>query len=259
MAGRFSLSVTLGRLAASFVLEGGFASKGYALLQASASQSYVPDPKNLFSKSFDFSFSVGIVPVRLTFRQEIDAFFRASASIEGVAFVGFGKGWRFTVGFDYDSSRPRGERFMLVDDFKEDKLMIPDPVFDVRALAEIETGLTFSFDVVLYSLLQGSVSTDIGISGSIEVGANLDTVLVTRPVISLNELGVNFFLTVRAFVGLNQRLTDFVADILSIAGGEDGATCTLEVGSFEFPKIPDLDDDEGDSALESLVEMLDER
>ena len=66
-----------------------------------------------------------------------------------------------------------------------------------------------------YSLvLQGTIAADLGLGAEIEVGTNVEALVVTQPFFyTLNKFELDAFIRVRAFVGLNSAISDVIRDV----------------------------------------------
>lgn len=127
----FRLKVSLSSLEASSGVEGSFGFSGYALIEASVSRSYEPKPKQIYKYEKDQTYFIGPVPVIVTYRAQVDAFFQASATLEGTLFYGFGRSWEYDLTFSYVKGRSPKE-FMSTESLVEVDAGVPDPVLEAR-------------------------------------------------------------------------------------------------------------------------------
>lgn len=207
---------------------GAFGIKGYAFMEASISREYEPDPIELIKYSKTQNFQAGVVPIIVTFRPFLEAYFTAAASLEGTLFFGVSKGYEFEAGFEY----AKGSGYKKISSFDEVDPPVPDPLFELRLGLEAEAGFTFNFDVVLYGVLQGTLSVDLGLAADLELSADLDTMLVTRPYpVAITSFGVDFTAGVRLFVGLNRALSDVLRELVPALDGDDSG-CSIGFADF---------------------------
>jgi len=112
--------------------------------------------------------------------------------------------------------------------------------------------LLYSYQILL--TLQGTLAADLGLGAEIEVGTNVEALVITRPFFyTLNKFELDAFIRIRAFVGLNSALTDVIRKAEDLAGSDD-LECVLSTGRFEVPELPDRDAPETPSILEQALE-----
>jgi len=232
----------------SIRLFGGFGVKGYMLLAASAKAELTPDPIKLFRLSRTFTVFLGPVPIVVTARPSVDAFMEASAVVEAEAVAAAQFGYDYSVEFSFNLLK--GE-FNQKSSFIERPPLEEDPEFSLRLKAEAEMGVTFGFDVLFFSLLQGTIAADLGIAATLEVGTDLESMAVTPPFFyQLNEFAFELFVRIRASVGLNSDIGEILQEIAD--GGDDGPTCTFEIDNF---KIPERKNDANATVIPTPLEL----
>ncbi len=110
-----------------------------------------------------------------------------------------------------------------------------DPEFSLRLRAEAEIGATLEWNVLFFGLLQATVAADAGLNPKIEVGTDLEALVVTPPFFyTLNEFAIDLFFRVRVSLGLNNALADVFEAISNIG---DEPACRFEIDGFELPEL----------------------
>lgn len=250
---RFKIVVRLlsGFESASLNLFGGFGVKGYALLAATLEKRLQPKPKKIFERSNRRVFFIGPVPVVITIRPNLSAFTEAALVVESEVLVAAQFGYDYDVGFAFTKSRGFERTFSFV----QRPIFEREPVFDLRINAAAEVGFTFAIDVVLYGLLQGTVAADLGLGAEIEVGTNVEALVVTQPYFyTLSKFELDAFVRIRVFVGLNSALTNVIRKVEDLTGGDD-VECTISRGRYVIPDLPSSSGDpELPGPLETAIE-----
>jgi hypothetical protein len=126
-----TLSLTKGLKKASMEFFGGFQIEGYVYMQASTDYVYAPKPTEVFSKSFDKTFFVGVVPVVVSLRPGVYFFAKVVVSAEGKALaVASPQGYKFSYEFSYDESR--SDKYRKKSSFNK----LANPIQDPKVLLE---------------------------------------------------------------------------------------------------------------------------
>jgi hypothetical protein len=188
----------------------------------------------LFSTSFRKPFWIGPVPILLTNRPKLSVFMELSAVVEGQALVSAAYGYDYVIEYSYD--RRRLTKFRKSSSFVPRDPLPTDPEFNLRINSAVELGVTFQWDVVLYELLQGSVSLDLALASSMEVGTNVDAMVVTSPYFyTLEKFKIDLLIRVRMMLGFNNNLQRIVRQITGVVNevGEAFEHAT----SFKIPQF----------------------
>lgn len=112
-----------------------------------------------------------------------------------------------------------------------------EPEFSLRLRAEAEIGATLEWNVLFFGLLQATVAADAGLNPKIEVGTDLEALVITRPFFyTLNEFAIDLFFRVRVSLGLNNAL----AEVFEAISGSAEPACRFEIDDFELPKLKNI-------------------
>lgn len=236
---KVKVSVKNGLDNALFSLFGGFGALGYVQLGATAAAEFAPDAITLFKKSKTKTFMAGPVPIVITNRPQLQAYVEASAAVEAEALFSAQIGWDYEITFEYDGTKSGDDRFSKTTSFTKRDTFPEDPEFSLRLLAEADLGLQFSWDIILYGTVQGTIAADVGLNGALEVGTNLEAIIVTDPYFyTLDVFEIDAYLEVRIKLGINNAITDVIKTLEGVLS-EPTPTCTFSVEGrgFEVPTL----------------------
>eukprot|EP00542_Grammatophora_oceanica_P000108 CAMPEP_0194068860 /NCGR_PEP_ID=MMETSP0009_2-20130614/87323_1 /TAXON_ID=210454 /ORGANISM="Grammatophora oceanica, Strain CCMP 410" /LENGTH=1075 /DNA_ID=CAMNT_0038721995 /DNA_START=103 /DNA_END=3327 /DNA_ORIENTATION=- len=221
---------------------GGIGVQAYGFLDASIERIFKPDPVVLFETSNDVIIQVGPVPILITHRPSVSAFLEASLNVEAQALIPVSFGYDYELKFMFkDGKSSVAQSFDRRDPPEE------DPVFEARLAFEADVGVALEWQVLFFRLIQASLAVDVGLNLETEVSTNLDTILITQPYFYvLDRFNVDFFIRLRAALGLNDDIGDAIKDIKGDKDS-DSKLCEFravpyEIPSFEAedPNVPDI-------------------
>lgn len=251
---RITISFKRKKNQASFKVFGGFGVAGYVRLAGTAEKKYKPEPLEIFKKSKRKVIPVGVVPVLITNRPVLTAYVEAAAVAEAGAFASMQYGYDFSIEFSYD--RNRSNKFQRTRSFKKRPPLPQDPLFNLRLNAAAEVGVSFSWDLLVYELLQGSIALDLGFRSELEIGTNVEAMAVTDPYFyTLDKFKVDLFLRVRALVGVNNELRQIVNKVIDFI--DDASIAFRKRSSFRLPDVSELKSATNDlpSPLQQALEI----
>jgi len=177
---------------------------------------------------------VGPVPVWITNRPSADVYFQANAAVEAEALISAGKQWKYNITVEFDKERGDTKPRFIEQSFTEIKNEVAEPEFSLRVAAEVEFGITLSWEISIYKSLQVGLAADLGIAGSIEVGTSLESIAVTPQYFyTLNKFELGVLLRMKGEIGLDSDVA-YIGELLKnliAPDDEEEKTCTLSLTS----------------------------
>jgi hypothetical protein len=158
------------------------------------------------------------------------ALVRAAAVSDGQSLVWASKGYDFDFTFSY--SKQRNQPYQKSKSVRPRVSSARSKEFYQRVNAETEVTLLFEWDVSLCALLQASVAIDLAINTILQVGTNVEALVVTDPYFyKLNAFRIGTWMRARTLVGKNN-------DVRKIFRDYDAVALSLywrRTNSFELP------------------------
>jgi hypothetical protein len=227
---KIKVSVSRGLDEAEFSLVGGFGASAYVLLGATAQSQFAPDPITLFKLSRTNTFVIGVIPIVITNRPRLDSYIEVNAIVEAEALVSTQVGWDYEFTFLYNGKASDDKRFEKIKQFVKRPMFEEEPDFSLRVAANMELGLQFSWDILLYGTLQTTLAADVGLIGDLEVGTSLEAMVVSSPYFyTLDMFDVEAFLVIRAELGLNNAIKKVVKEFTGVQKQATSAMCTFSI------------------------------
>jgi hypothetical protein len=235
---RFSIKISLVRLVhrASAQLSGGYGLEGYLYFIDASSNSYKPPPVVLFQVSYTRLFFIGPIPVVITNRPSLSAYIEVTTAVEGKALITASTGYNFNYELSYD--RSRSNRYQKTTTVTRRPNLLLDPTFSLRLNVTAEAGVVFAWDFILYEILQATTAVDVGLRSELEVGTNVEAMVVTSPYFyTLQKFETEAFICVRLMLGFNNLIQNIVRQINFVG---DNRITFGKSNSFRVPTIPPL-------------------
>jgi len=194
----------------------------------------------------DIIIPVGPVPILITNRPSVSAFVEAALNAEAKALIPLSAGYDYEIKFEVKNNKAQPVKSSFIRRPPPEE----DPVFEARVSFEADVGIALEWELLFFRLIQATLAVDLGLNLETEVSTNLDAIMVTQPYFYiLDRFNVDFFIRLRAALGLNDDIGDSIKDI---AGGDDKDKCDFRVIPYE---IPSFDADE-QSAEDIFVETV---
>jgi hypothetical protein len=211
---RFSINLSKGKgiQQASLRLFGDIRMTSYVYHAApQTSQVIKSPPLDLFSTGFFNQFKVDEVPVFLDHAASATAFVELASVSDGKSLLWASDGYNFDVNFSYD--RSRSPQYQTSSLFRRSTPFSNSPAFYQRANVATEITLLFGWELSLNRILQAAMTLELGTSKTLEVGTNVEAMVVTDPYFyTLDAFRIATSMQARLLVGNSSNL-----DIISPA------------------------------------------
>jgi hypothetical protein len=235
---RFSIKISTLKLVhrGSAQLTGGYGLEGYLYFNGTKSKTYKPPPLKLFEVNFRQMFYVGLIPIVVTNRPSLSAYIEAATAVEGAALATASIGYDFKYELSYD--KDRSDKFQKITTITRRPSSLPNPTFSARLNVTAEVGVTLSWDFLLYETIQATVGVDMGLRSELEVGTNVEAMVVTSPYFyTLQNFEMDAFIRVRLMLGINNFVQDIIRQINFLG---DNSFSFGPSSSFQIPINPSL-------------------
>jgi hypothetical protein len=200
------------------------------LTKAQLAQDIQSLPLSLFAFGKRDQFIVEDVSIFLHNKASAAAFVYAAAVSDGQSLVWASNGYDFDLTFSY--SNKRSQPYQKSTSFRPRVPLANSKEFYQRVNAETEVTVVFEWEVFLHALLQASVAVDLAINTILEVGTNVEALVVTDPYFyKLNAFRIGTWIRARTLVGKNH-------DVRKIFRDSDTDTLSFKwrfTNSFELP------------------------
>ncbi|KAL3916538.1 MAG: hypothetical protein SGILL_005133 [Bacillariaceae sp.] len=240
---------------------GGFGAKAYMELDATAQAEFAPEPLEIFKKMKTKTYWAGYVPVVIATRQTLESSIEANAAVEAEATASAQVGWDYHVAFHYDVDGKPGKsnnKFWIDSSFEQRDVIEDDPEFALRVTASVELAFLYSFDVILYGIVQASLNAELGANAKLEVSSTLESIVGTQPYwYQLDEFSVGAHVEVTGSIGLNNPADDVSKKIAKKTNSGKGPKCEFKVTGKGLVMPSISNNDSAENMPKPIEAMLD--
>ncbi|CAB9502583.1 expressed unknown protein [Seminavis robusta] len=243
---------------------GAIDAKIYGKLQASATLNWKPKPKQLYEKSVWKIFSVGVVPVILSYGMNVELIASTSMALEVDA--SWEAEFKYKMDFGASLELPDNYTTFFKEDFTRD---IKNPKIQGRLKAEAEVGTALTIFGRLYNAIEIAVRGQLSVTQEMSAATNLETIVVAPPWYQLEEFKTGLRLKFDLTGGLNEALVNFfenavaaVSDTLGLTSDanddemEQELGCRIVEGEDALGEFDDEEEDTDEESEDPLDEFM---